>query len=42
MWIDNLVTFTAEKFNIEEFKSGRLHEKGAMATWRIRNIPGFA
>jgi hypothetical protein len=36
------VTFTAEKFNIEEFKSGGLHEKHAIATWGLRTIPGFA
>jgi hypothetical protein len=34
----NFVALTAEKFNINEFKLGGLHEKQGVATWILRTI----
>jgi hypothetical protein len=42
IWNDNSETFTAEEFNFDEFKSGGLHEKHALATWNLGTIPAFA
>jgi hypothetical protein len=42
IWKYNLVAFTAEGFNSDEFKSRGLHEKHAMATWSLVIISAFA
>jgi hypothetical protein len=33
IWKNNLVAFTAKGLSYDEFKSGGLHEKHAVATW---------
>jgi hypothetical protein len=35
------VAFTAERFNFEKYKWGRLQEKHASATWNLGIIPPF-
>jgi hypothetical protein len=41
-WRSNLVTFTVERFKFDEFQSGGLHEKYALATWNLGTISAFA
>jgi hypothetical protein len=36
------VILTARERNFEEFKSGGLHEKHAIATWNLETISAFA
>jgi hypothetical protein len=37
-----LVALTARELNFDEFKSGGLHEKHAVATWNMGTISAFA
>jgi hypothetical protein len=37
-----LVVLAAMGLNVEEFKSGRLHEKHAVATWKLGTVSAFA
>jgi hypothetical protein len=37
-----LVVLTARELNFDEFKSGRLHEKHAVATWNLGTISALA
>jgi hypothetical protein len=37
-----LVAWTASELNFDEFKSGRLHEKHAVATLNLGTISAFA
>jgi hypothetical protein len=37
-----LVIFTARERNFDEFKSGGLHEKHAVATWNLGTISALA
>jgi hypothetical protein len=36
------MTFTAKGFNFNEFMSGGLHKKHAVATWNLGTISAFA
>jgi hypothetical protein len=42
IWGNNIVAFRAEGFNFDEFKSGGLHEKHAVATGNLGTISAFA
>jgi hypothetical protein len=40
--IGNSTVFTAERFNIEDFKPGGLHEMNAVAVSKLTNLSVFA